>query len=68
MLLLNEREAAKRLGLARKTLSNWRSRGCGPAHYRLGGRVMYSPDDVDAWLATRRRTSTSTPLPPLAAP
>jgi hypothetical protein len=34
--LLNEREAADFLKLARETLRTWRSRGCGPKYIRLG--------------------------------
>jgi DNA-binding transcriptional MerR regulator len=55
----NTRSLAERLGLKPKTLENWRSLGGGPAFYRVGGRVMYDDADVDAWLASRRRTSTS---------
>lgn len=35
------------------TLRNWRSRGVGPASFRLGGRVVYRRRAVEAWLATQ---------------
>jgi predicted DNA-binding transcriptional regulator AlpA len=56
---LDEKATAARTGLAVKTLQNWRSAGTGPAFYKLGGRVLYDTDELDAWLAARRRTSTS---------
>jgi len=55
----DEKGTAERIGLSAKTLSNWRSSGGGPAFYKLGGRVVYDDDEVDSWLAQRRRTSTS---------
>lgn len=56
-------DAAARLGLQRKTLDNWRSLGSGPPYYKLGNRIVYDDADVDAWLASRKRTSTSDPGP-----
>ena len=50
---------AARLNLDPHTLENWRVLGIGPAFHKLGNRVMYSDDDVAAWLAQQRRTSTS---------
>ncbi len=61
------REQAKRIGIAGKTLDNWRSRGVGPPHYKIGGRVVYDDAEVDAWLQSCRRTSRTDrgePLPP----
>jgi predicted DNA-binding transcriptional regulator AlpA len=57
------REQAERIRLAEKTLANMRSRGDGPPFYKLGSRIVYDDADVDAWLAARRRTSTSDPGP-----
>lgn len=57
------RAQAERIGLAPKTLDNWRSTGGGPPYYKIGGRVLYDDAEVDAWLAARRRTSTSDPGP-----
>jgi predicted DNA-binding transcriptional regulator AlpA len=57
------RAAAERIGLAPKTLDNWRSLGTGPPFYKLGGRIVYDDAEVDAWMAKRRRTSTSDPGP-----
>jgi DNA-binding transcriptional MerR regulator len=64
---LDEKATAERIGLSPKTLANWRSSGGGPPFYKLGGRVLYDPCDLDAWVASRRRTSTSDPGPSVAA-
>ena len=40
-LLTPERVAAG-LGVTTKTLTNWRSRGSGPAFVRVAGRVFYT--------------------------
>jgi predicted DNA-binding transcriptional regulator AlpA len=61
------KEAAGRIGLKPHTLDNWRSLGVGPPFYKLGGRIVYDDTEVDAWLASRRRTSTSDPGPCVAA-
>jgi hypothetical protein len=42
-----------------KTLENWRVLGIGPAFYKIGNKVYYDEADLSAWLATRKRTSTS---------
>jgi hypothetical protein len=60
---LDDKAAAARTGLSTKTLANWRWAGTGPPYYKLGGRVLYDRDDLDVWLAARRRTSTSDPGP-----
>ena len=39
--LLKEAEAACFLRLKPKTLREWRSRGCGPQFYRVGGAIRY---------------------------
>ena len=55
-------EAAKRLRLTERTLADWRYRGCGPQYVRLSGRaVRYRQSDVDAFIASRTVTSTSSP-------
>ena len=47
------------LNIKVETLANWRFLGKGPAFIKVGGKVMYSDADVSAWLAERRRTSTT---------
>lgn len=57
--LLNESSVAKRLNCEVKTLQAWRCRGGGPPFVRVGRLVRYKPEDVLAWIESRRMTSTS---------
>ena len=57
--LLNQREAAELCRLSPRTLERYRCTGFGPVYRKLGRRVLYSPADIDAWIASRVRTSTS---------
>jgi predicted DNA-binding transcriptional regulator AlpA len=54
-------EAARYLGLSASTLSKMRLRGDGPVFLKLNRAVAYDSRDLDAWLAGRRRVSTSDP-------
>ena len=56
---LNTREAAGYLGLSTRTLDRYRVSGDGPVFLKFGGRVRYLLEDLDAWVRTRRRKSTS---------
>lgn len=57
---LRTREAASYLGLGKSTLEKLRLTGLGPVYVKAGPRVViYDLQDLDAWLATRRRLSTS---------
>lgn len=60
--LLNTVEAAPLIGVAPKTLCNWRVAGFGPAHIRAGGRIAYDIADIEAWKRARRVGSTSQPI------
>jgi len=50
---------AQYLGLSLPTLETLRSRGGGPVFTKLGRRVVYQKEDLDAWLSERRKSSTS---------
>lgn len=52
---LNEKQAAKLLGVSRGTLRNWRWRKYGPVFLKVGSRVEYRRDDIDAWRDSQRR-------------
>ena len=54
-------EAARFLGLSDRTLEKHRTYGTGPAYRKLGGRVVYSVDDLEAWADRGAVTSTSDP-------
>ncbi len=54
-------EAARFLGLSGRTLEKHRTYGTGPAYRKLGGRVVYAIDDLQAWADSGAVTSTSDP-------
>lgn len=52
--ILTEKQAAKRAFMVPDTLRKWRTRGRGPAFLKLGGKVRYRAEDVDAWILACR--------------
>lgn len=54
-------DAAVHLGLSARTLEKHRIYGTGPQYLKLGGRVVYTIADLDAWAENGRRRSTSDP-------
>ena len=48
---LRTQEAARFLGLSERTLEKHRTYGTGPTYRKLGGRVVYSVDDLETWTA-----------------
>lgn len=58
---LRTHDAAAFLGLSGRTLEKHRCTGTGPIFRKLGGRVVYAIDDLEAWAAERARNSTSDP-------
>ncbi|CAO3425532.1 helix-turn-helix transcriptional regulator [Azospirillum doebereinerae] len=54
-------EAARLLGLSGRTLEKHRVYGTGPRYRKIGGRVVYAVDDLQAWADQGLRTSTSDP-------
>ena len=54
-------EAARFLSLSARTLEKHRTYGTGPAYRKLGGRVVYSVDDLQAWAERRTQQPTSDP-------
>lgn len=49
--MLREKQAASFLGVAPKTLANWRSLGKGPKFCRLGRAIAYRQEDLDVFVA-----------------
>jgi predicted DNA-binding transcriptional regulator AlpA len=43
--------------VSRPTIKDWRYKGVGPPYTKLGGRVVYRSEDVDAWLDKQSRLS-----------
>ena len=56
---LNVMEAADYTGISVSTLNKLRVFGGGSVYTKVGRRVVYEAVDLDAWLAAKRRTSTS---------
>ncbi|MCG7507867.1 helix-turn-helix transcriptional regulator [Mesorhizobium retamae] len=58
---LRTKEAAEFLSLSARTLEKHRTYGTGPAYRKLGGRVVYAVDELQAWAGRGAVTSTSDP-------
>jgi len=60
---LTSKQAAELLNLSPKTLERMRSDGTGPRFLKAGNgvrcRILYKPNDIDAWLEARAYQSTS---------
>ena len=52
---LSRLEVSEKYGPSAKTLANWGTLNKGPPFVRVGGRVRYREDDVEAWLARQPR-------------
>ena len=58
---LNQNELAERLNISARTLERWRWVGEGPRFLKLGGRVVYRLEDIEAYEAEQVRDSTTAP-------
>jgi hypothetical protein len=56
---LNQARLARRWQMSPRTLERWRWTGEGPAYFKIGGRVVYRLDDIEAFESCRRCESTS---------
>jgi predicted DNA-binding transcriptional regulator AlpA len=61
--LLNQREASAALRVSERTLERNRLTGDGPPFVKIGRRVLYRQSDLDTWLASHTRHSTSEAQP-----
>ena len=52
-------EAAAYLRLSKSTVDKMRTAGTGPRYCKTGRIVVYARSDLDAWLVSRARHSTS---------
>ena len=50
---LSSKLLARRWGLSPSTLERWRHKRKGPPHLKIGGRVRYRLQDVEAFEASR---------------
>jgi predicted DNA-binding transcriptional regulator AlpA len=61
--LINTKQLAELLGYAKNTIEGKRSYGKDlPPSFDLGGRVMYRPSEVNAWIESKRRVPSSVQL------
>lgn len=58
---LRTKEAAEFLSLSARTLEKHRTYGTGPSYRKLGCRVVYAIDELQAWAGRGAVTSTSDP-------
>jgi hypothetical protein len=56
---LHQVELARRWKLSPRTLERWRWLGQGPQYLKIGGRIVYRVEDIEAYEADQIRTSTS---------
>jgi predicted DNA-binding transcriptional regulator AlpA len=56
---LDTREAARFLGLSRRTVEKYRTDGTGPKHSKVGGRFIYAISDLREWVELSAKRSTA---------
>jgi hypothetical protein len=56
---LSTKETAHLFGLSASNLTKLRVYGGGPLFYKLGRRVLYRRQDIEAWISDHVRQSTS---------
>jgi predicted DNA-binding transcriptional regulator AlpA len=57
--LLRTPDAARFLGISIRTLEKHRTYGTGPVYRKIGGRVVYAVEDLQAWTKIGARRSTT---------
>ncbi len=60
---INPFQLARRWGINPRTLQNWRCKGRGPSYLKIGGHIMYSQDEIDAFEAKHRVKTENKPQP-----
>lgn len=60
--LLDQISLSRRWKLSPRTLERWRWLELGPPFLKVGGRVLYRLDDIEAFEASCRRNGGSTPV------
>ena len=58
---LDQTDLAERWNISARTLERWRWIGEGPCYVKLGGRVRYRIEDVEAFESRQLRDSTAAP-------
>ncbi len=49
--LLTTTDLAKRWSMTKESLENWRVKKIGPAYLKIGSKVLYKPEVIEAWEA-----------------
>lgn len=52
---LTQTDLARRWRISPRTLERWRWLGQGPKYLKIGGRVVYRLDDIEAFEAEKQR-------------
>jgi hypothetical protein len=63
---LNQTELSRRWKISARTLERWRWLDQGPAYLKIGGRVAYRMEDIEAFEQARRRGPGVTSVAPVA--
>lgn len=56
---LNKHQLAERWCLAPRTIDRWRWEGNGPQHLKIGGRILYRLEDIEAYEVQHLRQETA---------
>jgi hypothetical protein len=56
---LNQVQLSRRWSISPRTLERWRWLQQGPQYLKIGGRVVYRMDDIEAFEIARSRNSNS---------
>ena len=59
---LNQTGLAERWRVSERTLEQWRWQGKGPHYLKIGGRVVYRLEDVEAFEAANLHVNTVGPV------
>lgn len=60
MKILRVPQAAEYLGVSKSLLDKLRCYGGGPTYAKLGASVIYSTDDLDSWITSKRCVDATT--------
>lgn len=61
--LLSRADAARAMGVKPHTLAVWAVKGFGPPVVKAGSRAMYDEVDIEKFIESRKRASTSAEFP-----
>lgn len=61
--MITQEQLADRWHMSPRTLEQWRWLGKGPKFLKIGARVLYREQDVEAWESGQVCQNTSGPLP-----